>query len=80
MAIMALLINVDQSRVLMAVIAVIALLEVTPGAGSEVPISGVTGACLTGQATSLVHVSTGAGQSEPHGSSLAAAARRTPWS
>ena len=46
-----------------------ALLPVTPGACQWVPISGVKGALLVGQAICPVHVPAGAARSEPHGAS-----------
>ena len=65
LAVMAKLIKVVQSRVIMAIMAVIALCWVTQGAGVGVPISGVTEGLLTGQVTSSARVSTGADRSEP---------------
>ena len=50
----------------MARLAVMALLAVTRGAVRGVPISGASGAYLTGQLTCPVHVSPGAARSEPH--------------
>ena len=59
--------NCTLGRANLALLAVIARVLVTQGAGSWVPISGCFMACLTGQMTSLVSLSIGAARSEPHG-------------
>ena len=57
--------RVDQSRVLMRVVAVMAMLRVTRGAGWWVPISGQCGVQVPGQGTCRLSLSTGAARSEP---------------
>ena len=49
----------------MASLAVMAVLQVTPGACSGVPISGAGTGHLTGQVTSAAYLATGAARSEP---------------
>ena len=62
----------------MTVMAVMALLWVTPGACMRVPISGAKGAGLTGQVTKPGSLATGADKSEPHGTSWPAKVCRAP--
>ena len=68
---------VDQSRVLLTLLAVMARNRVTQGACWRVPISGQYGPVLTGQGTCLMHVATGAARSEPSGPR--APPGRAPW-
>ena len=62
----AIMTSVDQSRVIMALLAVMARTLVTQGACQGVPISGVIGPRVRGQVTSPSSLSSGAAQSEPH--------------
>ena len=56
---------VDQSRVLLTPLPVMARVSVTQGACQGVPFSGQEQGHLTGQVTSQAHLSTGAARSEP---------------
>ena len=67
--------RVDQSRVLMALVAVIDRYWVTRGAVHGVPISGARQGQVMGQRTCSASLSGGADRSEPHEASLATARR-----
>ena len=64
---MAIIAEVVQSRVIIAVLAVIGPNRVTPGAGQWVPISGCSMVYLVGQVTCPASLSTAAARSEPSG-------------